>query len=484
MSRIFPALSLCSLLYLLPATLHAQNIQRFDQHYEGVLGTTLDLTFYGPDPNAMEQAADAAVAEIARMDAIFSNYRDDSEVARLNRERSLSNASPEMLDILELCARWERVTQQRFSCKLWRINQIWNEAEKTQILPDRAALLTLASATASVEPTFDRSKRSITLPDPVELDLSGIATGYIIDHVLALTRQNLRGATAIKLDIGGDAIYWGHPPLSEGWRVAVANPMSTSDSDILTTLTLDGLAVTESGHANRFRSIGGQNYSHIFVPATGWPVENGIGVATIAPSGVSTEAAAKAMTQQSLSAAITWINAQPELDGLGMDTFGNKATSNQWKAYVAETLPDEASSVLSLNYTLPSFQAQGSYSRPYVAIWITDQKQNLRKNLLLLGDEQRWARENSRWWRQVGRVYPKIDGLARPTRAPGEYRLAWDGRDDAGALLPAGNYTLHIEAARQNGGHDYQSLPFTLGVAKTVELPGKGEIGKLVMDVK
>jgi thiamine biosynthesis lipoprotein len=483
MPRISFALS--GLLLLLPCTLQAQDIQRFDQHYEGVLGTTLDLTFYGTDAAAMEPAAAAGIEEIKRLDAIFSNYRDDSEVMRLNRERSLAGASSEMMEILDLCGRWERGTKQRFSCKLGRIINIWNEAEKTQTLPDKAAMLELATATMAAEPTLDRGTKTITLPEPVELDLSGIATGYIIDHALAVVRKTLRGATAIKIDIGGDAIYWGRPPLSDGWRVAVANPMTQSDSDIIATLNIDGLAITESGHANRFRTIGGQQYSHIFVPTTGWPVENGIGVATIAPSGVTTEAAAKAMTQQGLQEAADWATAQPELDGMGVDAAGNKAVSDQWEAYVAEEIADESDSVLALNYTLPSFQSMGSYSRPYVAMWITDVKQNVVKNLLLLGDDQRWARENSRWWRQVGRDFPElIDGTARPTRAPGEYRLTWDGNDESGTALPGGDYTLHVEATRQNGGHDYQTLPFTLGTATALELPGKGELGELVLDVK
>jgi thiamine biosynthesis lipoprotein len=477
--------ALSGLFLLLPCVLHAQDVQRFEQHYEGVLGTTLDFTFYGPDSTAMEAAAAAGVAEIKRLDAIFSNYRDDSEVMRLNKERSITNASPEMMELIDLCGRWERGTKQRFSCKLGRIIDAWDEAEKTQVLPDKAAMLALATATMAAEPTLDRGTKTITLPEPIELDLSGIATGYIIDHTLAVIRKTLRGATAIKVDIGGDAIYWGRPPLSDGWRVAIANPMSQSDSDILTTLTIDGLAVTESGHANRFRTIGGQQYSHIFVPSTGWPVENGIGVATIAPSGVTTEAAAKAMTQQALQEAADWATAQPELDGMGVDAAGKQAMSDQWVAYVAEEIADESGSVLALNYTLPSFQSMGSYSRPYVAMWVTNVKQDVVKNLLLLGDDQRWARENSRWWRKVGREFPElIGGTARPTRAPGEYRITWDGKDEAGAALPVGDYTLHVEAARQNGGHDYQTLPFTLGTAKALELPGKGELGKLVMDVK
>src|SRR5690606_10255623 len=134
---------LLSALIVAPA-LHAQEMQHFESHYENVLGTTLDLSMYAPDMAQMEAAAEAAVAEIARMDAIVSNYRADSEVMRLNRERMVTGASQELLDIVELCAQWERQTQKRFSCKLGRIIALWNEAERTQQLPDRMELQRLA----------------------------------------------------------------------------------------------------------------------------------------------------------------------------------------------------------------------------------------------------------------------------------------------------------------------------------------------------
>ncbi|MDR2212411.1 MAG: DUF2271 domain-containing protein [Pseudomonadales bacterium] len=478
-------------LFLLPSTLAAQDIQnediqKFERHYEGVLGTTLDLTFYGPELGALEAAADIALAEIARLDAIFSNYRSDSEVSRLNRERLISGASPEMLDIIELCALWERVSQNRFSCKLGRIIAIWNQAEQTQELPDRAQLLALAAATAGAQPQAFRGTRSISLPEPVELELSGIATGYILDQVFNLLHQKLPEATGIKLDIGGDAIYWGQPPLGDGWRVGIANPLTRSDADLLATLsTHNGRAITASGHTNRVRRIAGQEFSHIFDPATGWPVQNGIGAVAVAKSAVTSDAAATAMSlQTTVEDAAAWASIQPDLDALAIDASGHQAVSDQWKDFLAEEIVAENARVLTLNYTLPSFQTRGGYSRPYVAIWITDTRQMLRKNLLLLGEDQRWARENSRWWRQVGRSNPGLlDGTARPTRAPGEYQIGWDGLDENGKPLPAGEYMLHLEAARQDGGHNYLSLRFTLGAAQTLELPGEGELGRILLQI-
>ncbi|MDR0781156.1 MAG: DUF2271 domain-containing protein [Pseudomonadales bacterium] len=484
MPRFFFAL--LYLFWLVPSVSQAQETQRFEQHYEGVLGTTLDLTFYGPDSSEMEAAANAALVEITRLDAIFSSKRSDSEVNRLNRERVINGASTELLDIIELCARWENLAQGRFSCKLGRIITAWDKAEQTQVLPDRVQLQTLATASAAVQPTLYRGSRTITLPEPVELDLSGIAAGYILDRTFNFLHARLPDVTGIKLDSGGDAIYWGHPPLSEGWRVDIANPLTTQGNDTLATLsTHNGRAIMNNRHVNRFRSIGGQQYSHILVPGTGWPVAGNIGVITVAKSAVTADVATTAMTMQTTKDATLWASTTPDLDALIIDSAGNHAVSNDWATFIAEAIEAETGSVLALNYTLPIVQSQTPYSRPYVAIWVTDVNAKPRKNLLLLGKDQRWARENTRWWRQVGRARPElIDGIARPTRAPGEYRLTWDGHDEDGKPLPTGNYTLHVEAARQDGGHNYQTLPFTLGTAQTLELPGEGEIGRLVLEIK
>ena len=298
----------------------------------------------------------------------------------------------------------------------------------------------------------------------------------------------VRKATAIKVDIGGDAIYWGRPPLSTGWRVGIADPLDPSDDgSAIAVLNLQGMAIAGSGHASRYREIGGQRFSHILDPATGWAVEQGkgSGVVALAPTAAGADAAATAMSIQSAREAADWASALPELDGLALEAGGTPLVSYLWHNYVAEQEISDAEAVLRLDYTLPSFMERGSYNRPYLAIWISDTGQKPLRHLLMLGEDERWARDNTRWWRRVGRDNPGLlRGLARPTRAPGEYRLNWDGLDETGNPLPPGTYLLHIEAARQDGGHDYQSLRFALGgPPQSEEIAESGELGRIRLQV-
>ncbi len=67
--------------------------------------------------------------------------------------------------------------------------------------------------------------------------------------------------------------------------------------------------------------------------------------------------------------------------------------------------------------------------------------------------------------------------IARPTRQAGKYKVIWDGKDDRGKLLPAGEYTISIEAAREHG--TYQSIRQQVTLSEkpfTEELKGNVEI--------
>src|SRR5262245_47511536 len=67
-------------------------------HEDHVLGTSLDVGMAG-NADATPRALEAAREEIARLDAIFSGWRDDSELTALNQSASF-RASPDLFQVV------------------------------------------------------------------------------------------------------------------------------------------------------------------------------------------------------------------------------------------------------------------------------------------------------------------------------------------------------------------------------------------------
>src|SRR3989344_7269869 len=52
---------------------------------EHVMGTVLEIEADSEDPSGAERALEGAFAEVRRLDRLLSNWREDSEISRLNR---------------------------------------------------------------------------------------------------------------------------------------------------------------------------------------------------------------------------------------------------------------------------------------------------------------------------------------------------------------------------------------------------------------
>ncbi len=465
-----------SFLLLLSTTAQAQPLQA---HFDNVLGTSLDISIHHGDGAAAEAAMLAALEEIRRLESILSNWQDNSEIGRLNRTQHINDAAPELIAVLQLCEDWHGRSDAALSCRLGRMIGEWQDAEAVQELPLRSGLLQTARAANQGSIRIDGS--AISIDDSIVLDVGGIAKGYIIDRALAVMQTILPDAAAIRIDIGGDAVYHGSPPGSEGWQVAVADPLAPADNaGFITRLSLNSMAVASSGHHSRSRTIRNRSFSHILSPQTGWPIISGVSAVVVAADAATADAVATALAVKNLNDGIDWVNSLDGVEALLLDAAGRQLPSNGWRRYLSEDLQQQGDASISMDirYTLPEFDS-GGYYRPYVAIWVSDAEQRVIKNLLLLGLDEQWARTNTRWWRRSGRAgTPDSFNVTRPTRGPGEYQLHWDGIDDHGVALTGGHYILHLEASRENAGVSYQSIPFSLEPGEQLfTTEGEGELG-------
>ena len=126
------------------------------------------------------------------------------------------------------------------------------------------------------------------------------------------------------------------------------------------------------------------------------------------------------------------------------------------------------------------------YHAPYVSIWVENPDKTAAATLAVLYDVrkknnegQQWLKDIRTWWRKAGRTmtFP-ADGVSSPTKAPGRHTLKFAGASGPLAKLPAGDYMLVVETARELGGAEAVRVPIKWGgPATTATAKGATELG-------
>ncbi|CAN7610603.1 DUF2271 domain-containing protein [Phenylobacterium sp. LjRoot225] len=439
-------------------------------HLDHVLGTSFDMAVAAPTQAEAQFAFATATTEIARLDRVLSVWRDDSELSALNRTDSMQ-VSPDLFAVMSACETWRRRTGGAFSARLGRLHDAWGQASDRT--PDATALCAAAHQVDSAAVTLEPDSRTVRRPEAIRFAPDGLAKGYIIDAALAAARRAAPCASGVMIDIGGDVACWG----ATAWRVGVADPAQRADNaPPLAVLSLTHQALAVSGPGMRDRQIGDQAYSHLLDPRTGQPAPR-VQAAVIAPSAMEADALATALAVMPIEQGLALAERRPGVEALLVAGGRQHATSN-WRAacQAASALP--ARFAVEVAYEIPKFDA-ANYRKPYVLIWVTDADKNLVKTLAIQGTKKEYQEDNYVWWRRYGRKQPGLlDTIGKPTRAPGRYTVGWDGVDESGKRAPQGRYLIHIEAAREHGGHTYQVIDINLGAAPaTGAAPAKDELG-------
>lgn len=132
------------------------------------------------------------------------------------------------------------------------------------------------------------------------------------------------------------------------------------------------------------------------------------------------------------------------------------------------------------------------YHRPYLAAWIERPDRSVVTTLALWyevanakNEGDKWLKDLRQWWRRIGReVAVPIDGVTGATRPPGTHAIGI--AEQPLAELPAGEYQLIVEAAREVGGRELLKIPFAWPVQtpQSLKAEGESELGGVVLELK
>ncbi len=246
------------------------------------LGARASLTLYHPDPQEARDILAAAQAEIARLESVFSLYRADSAISRLNRDGRLDAPPPALLQLLSQTQAIAALTEGAFDPTvqpLWRLYAAHFAAPGADPAgPPRAAL---ERALASVDHRALRiSPEAVGFERPgMAITLNGIAQGFITDRVAALLRR--RGLERVLVDLGEQRALGPGPAEGRPWRAGILDP--SDGTAVVQELDLQDRALATSAGAGTLFEPSGRHH-HLFDPRSGLSSGRHASVSVLAPT--------------------------------------------------------------------------------------------------------------------------------------------------------------------------------------------------------
>lgn len=238
-----------------------------------VMGSVASVHVHdGASEMAVGAVIDDVLSELERIESVFSTFRPDSEISRINRgELHHLEASREVIDVLDGCFFMESISAGAFSCR---------------------------RADGSLDP-------------------AGFVKGWAVER--AARRLDAAGLRHWCLSLGGDMQMGDAPePLDEqprGWKIGIADP--TDHGRVVSGLLVQRGAVATSGTAERGR--------HIIDPRDGTPADHWASFTVCGPSLAWADAFATAACVMGESG-VEWVHGFEGYTALGVRHDGSLVT--------------------------------------------------------------------------------------------------------------------------------------------------------------
>ena len=239
-----------------------------------------EMQLAGTDRATADRAARAAIADVKRIEAKYSRYRDDSVTTAINRAAGVRAVAidVETASLLQYADRCHALSDGLFDITSGVLRRAWDFKRQPPRIPSADEL---AAARDRIGwRRVEWSDARVYLPDAgMEVDFGGIGKEYAADRAAAIVRD--AGVPHALVNLGGDVRAIGPRADGSPWRVGIRDPR---DADgVIETVLIDDAAVATSGDYERYVEVDGRRYCHLLDPRTGMPVEHWRSASVVAP---------------------------------------------------------------------------------------------------------------------------------------------------------------------------------------------------------
>lgn len=287
-----------------------------------LMDTKVDLTFYGISEKKAKLVAEEVFAEMERLENLLSRHIPTSDISRVNRAagREWVVVEPETIFLVQKALEIAEKSGGAFDPTVGALLRLWGFGTADPRVPSSIELEQALKLVDYRKIKIDKEKNMVFLPEEgMELDLGGIAKGFIVDRGQQVLERFSLDASLI--NAGGDISISGDRPSGGKWRIAIQDP--GNPQEWIAILHIWGGCVATSGDYQRYFEENGVLYHHILDPGTGFPAAGLSSVTVVAPSTALADALSTAVFVMGREKGLELLEKIPDVEGLVVDEEGN-----------------------------------------------------------------------------------------------------------------------------------------------------------------
>jgi len=243
------------------------------------MGSTYTVKIAGGalTPVAQEAARSAVATALDDVVLRMSSFRDDSDVARVNRgpHDEPIPVTPETLAVLALAREVSVASDGAFDVTVAPVVDAWGfgPGHDRRVVPEAESGV-LRTRVGWPRLALDAATSSVRKATPgLQIDLSGIAKGWAVDR--AADALAAMGCTDFMVEAGGEVHTRGRNANGEPWQIAIERPDAIPQR-AQRIVPLSGMSMATSGDYRNYFERDGMRYCHEMDPATGRPVRHAL----------------------------------------------------------------------------------------------------------------------------------------------------------------------------------------------------------------
>lgn len=296
--------------------------------WEGrALGGDASIQLLGFSPKTSARLLSQCVAQLRKLEGVFSLFDPESDLVRLNQQGQLLQAPIPLLDLLRLSKQLHGQTNGAFDPT---VQPLWQAAAHHFQTNAEGAYQPHPTTRAKVGfGNVQIDGKDITLAGGAELTLNGIAQGYITDQITELLQQ--AGARHVLVNLG-EFRALGPKPDGQPWQIGVRDPDRIWH--LLNRLPLSAGAIATSAASGQQFDAAGRHH-HLFDPATGKNTQRYKSVSVWAPTAARADALSTAFTVMAQADIEAFIEADASVGVLLQHKNGRLTKLGNWSASVS-----------------------------------------------------------------------------------------------------------------------------------------------------